>query len=167
MARIKVKVLNAEVVASGMRRFASDARVLSRGVLRRRGEAVISALRRYPPAYRGVPAHRWASERQRRYVLAALRAGTIKVPYQRTRAYAAAWHLEEEKQGFSLTTAGRSADRYARYVGGDAFGRGQAHIHAGRWPLVADVVRAKMARLPTEVLKNVRISGRRHGLSIH
>lgn len=47
-------------------------------------------LRNYPPQMIGKPAQ-WKSERQRRFVLASIRQGTIQAPRPRTGVLAAAW----------------------------------------------------------------------------
>lgn len=75
----------------------------------------------------------WVSERQRRYVMAAIRDGRITVPYRRTRRLGK-WEVGSVTQtgrGWS-GSVGPTVD-YARYVMNAA---DQAQIHQGNWPTI-------------------------------
>jgi hypothetical protein len=71
---------------------------------------------------------RWASDKQRRYVMAAIRRGDIRVPYQRTGGLANRWSAARIKPG--LWTIKNSAP-YAIWV----VSQDDQHkiFHKGRW----------------------------------
>lgn len=93
---------------------------------------VLPALRQYPPQS-GKPMQ-WASEKQRRYVMAAIRAGAIQVPYQRTGNYAASFQKQPIPDGMSVV----SQLAYAPYVRGP----GQAAYHRGNWDTLEDLAQS-------------------------
>jgi hypothetical protein len=117
------------------------------GVLRQPMAASLETLRsymadNYPPPYTG-GAH-FVSERQRRYVMAAIRRGTIKVPYQRTGKLGQSWVYEITPSGNGLRgTVGPGID-YARWVQSS---ESQAMIHRGRWRTDLDAVNANRGRI--------------------
>jgi hypothetical protein len=92
---------------------------------------VMAVLKRdIPPPPRG--AMRFVSERQRRFVMAAIKRGDIRVPYVRASAKTigsanlqASYRVANEGQNVVLY----SDAPYAQYVVGDQ----QADIHKGRW----------------------------------
>ncbi len=86
-------------------------------------EVVLPALHKYPP--KSGKKMQWASDKQRRFFFAQLRAGAIQVPYQRTGDYGRSF----EKQGISDGVALVSGLAYAPYVRGP----GQAAYHKGNW----------------------------------
>lgn len=72
----------------------------------------------------------FVSERQRRYVMAAIRDGRITVPYKRTGKLGQSWTWKIERHSNGLTgKVGTNLD-YAPWV--QAHGR-QASIHRGNW----------------------------------
>lgn len=71
----------------------------------------ISRAQAYPNAPAGPG---WFSAKQRRYVMAAIRKGVIKVPYQRTGTLAASWRVT----GSGVEAQATSAAPYASYVVG-------------------------------------------------
>jgi hypothetical protein len=84
-----------------------------------------------PPPPRGAKMH-IKSERQRRFLMAAIRSGQIVVPYRRGSAKGSG--SEFLNQSYSMTLRGdvaylESSASYARYVVGSE----QAAIHSGRW----------------------------------
>lgn len=72
----------------------------------------------------------WASDKQRKYVMAAIREGRIQVPYRRTGGLANRWSAARTTKGAVI----RNSARYAKYVVGDEQGLGQnKEFHKGRW----------------------------------
>lgn len=72
--------------------------------------------------------------------------------YQRTGNYGRSFSIVQD--GLSvrlLSEAYRDGKPYSVLVGGDATGAGQAGIHAGRWPKLADAVDAEVETLLTEI----------------
>lgn len=156
---------NARLVAKNLETLNSQVLQISAGRIRGRMEGARRKLSRYPERYSGTPEHRWASERQRRYVMAAIREGTISVPYSRTGRYGDHWRVVKKDEsrgraGYSLTN---DLDE-ARYIAGNSDGGEQYHLHAGRWPLARTVVEEEIAALPGEILDAIYLSGRRMGL---
>lgn len=96
---------------------------------------------------------KWASDKQRKYVMAAIRRGEIKVPYPRTGNLANRWKAVRMPSGAMITnTAG-----YAKYVIGDNTGSGQnRNFHAGRWWKAVDVIdREKQQKLTKAVADEI------------
>lgn len=159
MPQISVTTRALDLTLAKFRRFrpmeAVHKRIADR--LERAREKIV----RYPAPYRGKMV--FVSERQRRYVLAAIRDGRISVPYARTGAYGASYRVTPIRDGYRLASSGVS---YAKYVGGDARGASQARIHAGRWALARPVVDAELERLPRAIREEIRVAGRRAGFSL-
>jgi len=96
----------------------------------------------YPPKFVGP--YPWVSEKQRRYVMAAIRRGEIQVPYRRTGTIANSWSAVRVRP--SQWRLYNSA-QYADYVVGNRFGKRQARIHRGRWYLANDVISKRLPLL--------------------
>lgn len=81
---------------------------------------------------------RFKSERQRRYVMAAISRGEIEVPYIRGNGAQGSETLNRSYivDLFNDTAVLSSSASYARYVVGDE----QAAIHQGRWTTAAQAV---------------------------
>ena len=112
------------------------------GVLRQPMEASLETLRSYmadtyPPTFTG-KAH-FVSERQRRYVMAAIRRGTIQVPYVRTGKLGQSWEYQITVMGNGLRGEVGPGVNYARWVQSS---QSQAAIHRGRWRADLDAVNA-------------------------
>lgn len=112
------------------------------GVLRQPMAASLETLRSYmadtyPPPFAG-KAH-FVSERQRRYVMAAIRRGTIQVPYVRTGKLGQSWEYQITVTGNGLRGEVGPGVNYARWVQSS---ESQARIHRGRWRTDLDAVNA-------------------------
>ena len=106
--------------------------------LRRATAAAVKVLRARAAKYPGKSTGKmtFVSDKQRRFFFAALRQGTIQVPYRRTGTLGRKWtskvtFTDDEVMGF----AGNNAP-YARFVQGFDT---QARIHAGNWQTEQDV----------------------------
>ena len=103
-------------------------------------KAVQAELNRDKPAYPKRGSMVFVSEKQRRYVMAAIKEGRIKVPYKRgLRGETLSKSYRIDVVGFEAYLL--SAASYAKYVVGDE----QARIHQGRWKTAvaaAETVRA-------------------------
>lgn len=96
-------------------------------------EAVLPTFRKYPsPTGAKQP---FKSDKSRRFFFAALKKGTIQVPYRRTQALAALWEVTQTGN----TTTVRSTRKNAKLVIG--MKDEQSKYHAGNWPSVEDVAR--------------------------
>lgn len=92
-------------------------------------EVVLPALHKYPP--QSGKKMQWASEKQRRFVMAQIRAGAIQVPYRRSGDYGRSFQKQQMGDGVNLV----SGLAYAPYVRGP----GQAAYHRGTWDTLEDL----------------------------
>ena len=103
---------------------------------------LVEILRAYPP-YRYVPIRQaggWRSEKQRRYVMAAIRRGEINVPYARTQTLNRSW----KTVGAGVQQIVVNETPYAGFVMGAA--QTQGHALRG-WSPYGERIRAAMPRL--------------------
>lgn len=96
----------------------------------------------YPPPYHG-GAH-FVSDRQRRYVMWAIRNGVIQVPYVRTGKLGQSWTYEIHSTGNGIRGAVGPGISYARWVQSSQH---QARIHQGRWITDVQAENAKRAEI--------------------
>jgi hypothetical protein len=132
MSEIVVEVQGIEELQARLGRAVSNA-VLS-GAMQRACALIQERLALYPPA-----SHRriqWASEKQRRFVMAAIREGRIEVPYRRTGTLGRRWTTAISGSGDDLTGTVGNNTTYGPYVMSRDM---QAAYHAGTWP-VAEAV---------------------------
>ena len=94
------------------------------------------ALGAYPPQRRY--RMRWVSERQRRYVMAAIRGGRISVPYRRTGRLREGWQINTRIDGNGATMSVTNSVEYAAGV----MGARQWWMHADHWPKAKGIVDA-------------------------
>lgn len=88
-------------------------------------QVVLPNLAKYPGA--SGKKMKWKSEKQRRFVIAAIRLGDIQVPYHRSGNLSAAYQKQPIADGLALV----SSAPYAAYVRGG--GPDQAEYHKGNW----------------------------------
>jgi len=89
----------------------------------------------------------WDSDKQRRYVMAMLRAAN-NIPYRRTDELPKGWTIERAgANGYMLHNPAPAAV----YVYGNYEGRRQSHIHEGRHPVAQETVEAAIQRLPDDI----------------
>lgn len=118
-----------------------------RKALQRPVELLTQDLANYPPPS-GKPAT-FVSDRQRRYVMMAIRSGLITVPYRRTmnlaRSWAVDWGESSNLGRFEISNSATSPTglRYAELVMGNL----QTEYHRGTWPLVSQVFGLHQQRL--------------------
>lgn len=108
-------------------------------------EDVIPALHKYPS--QSGKKMQWASDKQRRFVMAAIRRGDIQVPYRRTGDYGNSFMKQPTSDGVALV----SNLSYAPFVRGP----GQAEYHRGTWDTLeelADGLEADAALTATGVI---------------
>lgn len=98
------------------------------------------------------PVH-WDSERQRRAFFATDGFGR-GIPTKRTGAYQEGWHVTKTGSGTARAYTVSNPVKYARYVGGAAYGK-QSNIHAGRWKVARDIIRAHAEAMLTKVRADV------------
>jgi len=83
--------------------------------------------------------------------------------YVRTGNLGASWRVVKLQDGYRVENdASNRGRRYARFVVGDAYGTGQAWMHAGRWQRFRDVVEEELDTLPKEVANEIDLVARRY-----
>jgi hypothetical protein len=163
--QIYVEVRNAGQVENSIDQFSEETRNAIKLRFLKLLTNVRASVAEYPPPYAGEPPHEWASERQRRYVMWAIRHGEITVPYQRTYTYKHGWNIERkvEQDGDSMRLY--TEVPYARYVTGDTRGgeAAQNPIHRTRWMPLVTSLQLELESLPDELQQDVAVSARRSG----
>lgn len=155
--QMTVKTKGAELVRKGLEDLTTQIPQIARSRIYNTMLAMRRELR--TPAPRPTYPIRWDSDRQRRYVLAMLRARD-DLPYQRTGELPAAWEIVPARNGYRLENP-KSA---ALYLYGDHSGSGQSNIHAGRHPLMAVVVENHIMELPPDIENHISYYARGKGL---
>lgn len=151
--QLTVKVTGAEIVRKGLADLAAevpkiarkdiyDMMVKVRGIMRTPG---------HPPTY----PIRWDSDRQRRYVMAMLRAAD-NLPYRRSNALPSGWNIESKDKGYRLYNDAKAAV----YVYGNYEGARQSAIHQSRWPVAQEVVEGFITELPPTMEQHITYYGR-------
>ena len=95
---------------------------------------------RYPPQITGRP-YPWKSQKQRRYVIAAIRRGEIVVPYRRTGTLGQRWESKVKWNGKELIGEVSNKTAYAPYVQG--LEQNPFHKEGG-WQVLTDVAEKQM-----------------------
>ncbi len=159
--QLSVQVRNATLVEKRFEDFTKEVPQIGAGRLRGRLESAKTFIARYPPLWAGGRPGGWRSDKQRRYVLWAIRQGIIKVPYQRTGYYGSHWIIDKIDNGYRLRFTGPS--KY-RWVSGGARGEDQARIHQGRWAHIRAATEQAVNGLPKEIQDNIIMVARRRGM---
>lgn len=126
-------------------------------------EYLINVLRSYAP-YRYVPraavySPAWKSEKQRRFVMAAIRKGLIRIPHRRTQGLAKGWKVigKGRKSIIVNETPG------AQFVVGSA-GQQSRHEQAVGWWRFDEVVQERMPRMIDAAVGALKKVLRKRGL---
>lgn len=166
MIQLSAQLRNVELVQKRFEDFSGD--VMKVGVktiydivFKGRNE-----LATYPPAYAGDPPHEWASEKQRRYVMWAIKTGRIQVPYKRTGKYGWEWRIQRDRsipQSDGIAYRLYNKQPYAVWVSGDAEGEKQARIHQGRWTPFRQRADQIIEKVPATIQQKITEVARRRG----
>lgn len=160
MIQLSVQVRNAQLVSKRFEDFTGEIKKIGEGRLYGRLVSAEKRVTTAPPRYAGVPKHHWASERQRKFVMAAIRDGRIKYPYSRTGRYQSSWRIEKIENGYRLT----SNYPAAKWVAGSATNPGiQYHIHKTRWMPLRLAMEESVKELPKDIQNNITMVARRRG----
>ena len=135
-------------VENALRGLAADLPHITRRVAYKWAQHTRAILKSQPYPPKNTQRMRWVSERQRRYVMAAIRRGDIQVPYQRTGNLANRWSATQTQDGATLQN---TAD-YAHWVVGDLKGGGQYWMHRNRWYRARVIIEHEAPKL-TQALK--------------
>lgn len=124
-----------------------------RAGMRLSSEAVIKQAQIYPaPSRKPYP---FVSEKQRRYVIMAIRKGIIQVPYRRRQSsgLGGAWSFRLANAGSRVESIITNATPYGHWVMHPTV---QARYHQGTWPTTDDVAQEALPRV-TEIWEKVII----------
>lgn len=151
MADFSLTIFGHNRVENALRRLALDLPHITGRVAYKWAQRTRAVLKSTPYPERNTQRMRWVSERQRRYVMAAIRRGDITVPYTRTGNIANRWSAQRLDTGAILKN---SAD-YARYVVGDVQGQGQYWMHRNRWYRARVIVDGEIPKLRRELKEEI------------
>jgi len=156
MVQITVKEKGSKLVRDGLEDLSAEIPKISRLRIYTLMLKVRSILR--TPAPRPTYPIKWDSERQRRFVIAMLRAQD-NLPYSRTDALPRAWEIENTGTGYQIY----NSQDAAVYVYGNYEGARQSNIHAGRHPVFQVVVEDQLQGLPESIEENISYYSRAKG----
>jgi hypothetical protein len=123
-------------------------------------EKIVNIERKYTP-YKYVSVKQsggWKSEKQRRYVMAAIRDGRIKIPYRRTQTMARGW----KTYGSGKNQIVANEVPYAPYVK-DIAGQTRGHMLRG-WDVVQDDIKNHQPQIVKAFESGVNKAIRKLGL---
>lgn len=112
------------------------------------GYSYISRAQAYPDAPAGAG---WFSDRQRRYVMAAIRRGEIVIPYNRTQTLANGWQRDGVRVVNNVP--------YAKFVQGD--GTQSRHESLVGWKTVSQKIEANQQKIMAAARNAVRAAVRK------
>lgn len=130
---IKIETSDFEDVALQFGALAHQIPSLTFRAIDRVGRDAVDYLKQYPARFSG-QGPGFKSERQRRWFFAALRAGQISVPYQRTGILGRGWRVTAQGNGQIGVT---NNIEYTKWVQVQS---SQARIHQGRWRTVEEAI---------------------------
>lgn len=167
MTTLSVQIVGAKLVRMGLQNLDRDIPAIGAQQIYDAFVRAKARITRYPPSPRRV---RWDSERQRAAFFATNGFGG-GIPYQRTGTYGRSWRIRRNPrasramQGYSLISeAEQRGQRYAKFVGGDAYGTSQSRIHGNRWAKVRTSVETEIKPLPGVIRQHITMVARRNGL---
>jgi len=147
---------NATLVAQGLQDLEAEIPKVGRLQIYRTMQRIQKRMRR--PGKR--PSHpiRWVSEKQKRAFFATEGFGR-GIPTRRTNEYVNAWELVKLENGYGLM----NPLPQAKFIGGGPFGGSQSMIHQDRWELLRTAFVDETAKLPEDVLEEIKITAKTKG----
>ena len=158
--QLSVQVRDAQLVKKKFEDLTAEIPKIAEGRLRGRMESALKRVTTYPAPYAGKPKHHWASDKQRRYVMWAIKTGQIKVPYQRTGRFMNSWSIAKIEGGYTL----KGTHPAAKHIVGTARNPDrQYHLHKTRWTPLRTAIEEAMKELPKDIEKNITMVARKRG----
>lgn len=157
MVQLSVKTTGAELVRQGLQDLTAEIPKIGRkGIYDKMVEARTELRTAGKPISYPV---RWASEKQRRYVIALLRSKG-NLPYRRTGKHPSSWNIVKITEGYRFENEVDTAVHlYGNYEGAR-----QSPIHEGRHPIFQKVIEEKVQELPPEIEQHITYYARSKGL---
>ena len=133
MIRLSIAVgPGARLVRQGLQNLRAEVPKIGRQRIYETAERIMRKMQKYPPMRQG----------QR---------------YTRTFRFRDSWKIRRLDNGSALTNSAP----YAMYVVGNAYGQGQAWMHAGCWQSFRDVADAETEKLPKTIRESISMVARR------
>lgn len=170
MFNLSFEAMNAKVVAMSLEDTFGGFKTIGRRRLYYAALNTRTLITKYPSRWPGKPKAN-LERRQINYLYFLIGRGWAHLPYIRTNRYKRSWKITRTPDGYILKGGGEWIGRtgmyvgapYARFVGGDIYGRGQYWMHAGRWMEVGTAIDLVINVLPREVRKDLRVTAQRRG----
>ena len=155
--QMTVKTKDADLVRKGLQDLTAQVPRIARKDIYTKMTEVRKIMR--TPGKKPTYPIQWDSDKQRRFVLAMLRAAN-NLPYRRTDKLPSGWTIERAgENGYKLYNPAPTAV----YVYGNMQGERQSKIHENRWPVMQEVVDAAIVELPPEIESHISYYGRSKG----
>lgn len=155
--QMTIKTRGADLVRKGLQDLAAEVPKIARKDIYTAMTEVRKLLK--TPGKKPTYPINWDSDRQRRYVLAMLRAAN-NLPYRRTDNLPSGWTIERAgENGYKLFNPASAAV----YVYGNYEGARQSKIHENRWPIMQEIVEAAIVKLPPDIESHISYYGRSKG----
>lgn len=154
--QMTIKTQGAELVRKGLADLSEEIPKITRKDIYDMMREIRKTLRK--PGKRPTYPIQWDSDKQRRFVLAMLRAKN-NLPYQRTNRLPSGWEIERTGDGYKLYNSAAPAV----YVYGNFEGARQSRIHQGRHPVMQEVAEAAIQNLPPQIEQHISYYGREKG----
>lgn len=155
--QLTVKVRGSELVRQGLEDVLNEAPKIGRKRIYDMMRDVLKILK--TPGKKPTYPIKWDSDRQRRYVIAMLRARD-NLPYRRTDALPRGWDIARVDKGYRLANAASAAV----YVYGNYEGERQSSIHEGRHPVFQEIVEEAIQELPPDIEQHITYYARQRGM---
>lgn len=155
--QLKVRTQGADLVRQGLEDIAAEVPKIGRKRIYDMMLGVVRLLK--IPGKKPTYPINWDSDRQRRFVLAMLRADD-NLPYRRTDRLPGGWAIEREDNGYRLLNPADAAV----YVFGNYEGARQSKIHEGRWSVFQEVVESAINELPPDIEEHITYYARQRGM---
>ena len=138
--QLSITVKNAQLVAKGLANIRAEIPRISELTVKKSADATVRIMRVYPAPPSGSR-------------------------YTRTFRLRNSFRIDRVPNGYVIKADPVAKGKhYGPYVIGNAYGTGQATIHAGRWKLIRDVADQETKKLPPLVESHIRMVARRYGL---
>ena len=160
MFQIAVEIRNAKLVRQGLEDLGRQIPRIGRNQIY---QALLRVRRRLAaePSPPTPGSFKFVSDRQRRFVLRAIRLGLIEVPRRRTGLYTRGWTIRRNELGWDLFNRAP----HAVWVSGDVEGLvQQANIHQNRWEELRDALGDEIETLPDDIASEIELIDISRGL---
>jgi hypothetical protein len=136
--RLSIQIKNAELVRQGLEDLEAEVPKIGR-------RKIYDAMNRITREMEGYPAERPGQR------------------YKRTGNLGFSWDVKKIERGYVVenTAKDKRGRLYGKWVVGDAYGKKQAWMHRGRWPLLRDVVEKEIDGLPKAIANEITTVSRR------